>query len=155
MRSVDPGGRASTIYNMQAKVLLLPEQPASWGLAVALSGVADGTPLPELRLSSRWLNAITSYTSAGGNYRVHVNLGLLRDHQVRRTTLTWGLAYEYTPNGRFGYFTEAFKTDAGPATLQMGCRYDFDEHVSLNATLGGAWHAGAYKAVTSLGINVQ
>lgn len=151
----DASGRSSTVYTAQAKALILPEHSNGWGLALAFATSFDAGHRGDPRLSSRWLNSITSYTSTDALYRIHINVGVLRDVQIRRSIMTWGIAYEFSPMARFGYFAEGFKTGAGPVTLQVGCRYDVSEHFSLNATLGAPWHQNPREPLASVGINLQ
>lgn len=151
----DASGRSSTAYTAQAKVLVLPEHSDGWGLALAFATSFDAEHLGDLRLSSRWLNAITSYTSTDALYRIHINVGVLRDVPARHSITTWAIAYEFSPMARFGYFAEGFRTGAGPVILQVGCRYDVSEHFSLNATLGAPWHQSPRGPLASIGINVQ
>lgn len=76
----------------------------------------------------------------GRDWRVHANLGHLRDEALRRRSMTWALALEHTglgDGGRWQPVAEVFGDDRGERWANAGVRFAVvREQLCVDASLG-------------------
>ncbi len=149
----EDGRTRTTDVVMQGKTLFKPLDTNGWGIGLAAGMVRH----PQADAGTRdWY----AYVPASFSFRddavvVHTNLGWLREGEIRRDRLTWGLGTEARFAERTWLIAETFGQNQGKPFYQLGLRHWLvPARVQLDATYGNRTGGGSNERWFSIGLRL-
>jgi len=141
-RAVNEGERDDRVI-VQAKTIVKPALPNSWGMALTAGAQDALRPGATRRFGDAYVNVPLTISWRDDTFMLHVNGGLDHDRYERTTRYTWGIAGEAAASDRLSLMAEAFSTGARIPFWQAGGRVSLvPQRVQVDATLGGQWRSG-------------
>ena len=140
---------------IQAKSVLRPLE-GGWGLAIAAGTfLRPRQPAARAWPGNPYLYVPLSIEANGEAWLVHVNAGVARDRDARRTVATWGVGNEVQLPGPFSLVAEAYALDRSRPFYQLGVRYSIvKDRVQMDAAFGNRLEYAARERWFSIGLRV-
>ncbi|MDR2000223.1 MAG: hypothetical protein LBP94_01630 [Zoogloeaceae bacterium] len=145
----ETGRSRTTDAVMQGKTLFKVMDTGGWGI-----GLAAGT----VRRSQEDIRDWYAYVPASFSFRndavfVHTNLGWLREGEVRRDRLTWGVGTEVQLTERSWLIGETFGQNRGKPFYQFGLRHWLvQDRIQIDATYGNRVDGNSNERWFSIGL---
>jgi hypothetical protein len=141
---------------LQAKSLLKPYEPGTWGVGLAVGAIRH----LQGDASRRWpgdLYAYVPFSIAAGSddFVIHANAGAAHHRDERRTHATWGVGAEVRLTPQVYFIPETFSTDRGRPFFQAGFRWWLvPDRVQADATYGNRLVSESRERWFSVGIRL-
>ena len=147
------GQTRTTDAVMQGKTVLRPLETNGWGLALAAG--TNHRPLANGGSRNWYVNAPVSFSLRDDAVMLHANLGWLRDGEIRRDRLTWGLGAEARLAERAWLIAETFGQNRGKPSYQFGLRrWLIVDRVQIDATYGNPYGTDTRARWFSIGLRL-
>lgn len=147
----EAGSTRATDFVMQGKTLIKAMDSNGWGIGFAAGTVRR----PSTDTRDGYAYVPISFSFRDDAVVVHTNLGWLREGEVRRNRLTWGLGTEAQLTERTWLIAETFGQNQGKPFHQLGLRHWLvPDRVQLDATYGNRNGGGNDERWFSIGLRL-
>lgn len=149
-------GVRTTDVLIQGKTLFKTLEPDGWAWGLTVGNVRH----PDIHTGNNligdvYVNVPATFAFKDDRLFLHTNLGWLREKQVDRNRMTWGLGTEAQLSPSTWLIAETFGQNQGRPFYQMGLRYWLvPNHVQLDTTYGNRAGSGTQERWFSIGLRL-